>query len=86
MLPVKEDIRTEFKQSFTDDVIVALVAFANAKGGKVYVGVCDDASVCGVAIGKETVQKWLNDIKQKTEPSIIPDVEIVEIQQKEIAV
>ena len=86
MLPVKEDLKTEFKQSFTDDVIVALVAFANAKGGKVYVGMCDDGSACGVTIGKETVQKWLNDIKQKTEPSIIPDVEIVEIQQKKIAV
>ncbi len=38
MLPTQEDIKTEFKQSFTDDVIIALVAFANAKGGKVYVG------------------------------------------------
>ena len=86
MLPAKEDINTEFKQSFTDDVIIALTAFANAKGGKVYVGMCDDGSVCGIAIGKETVQKWLNDIKQKTEPSIIPDVEIIENQQKKIAV
>ena len=47
MLPTKEDIRTEFKQSFTDDVIVSLVAFVNAKGGDVYVGMCDDGTVCG---------------------------------------
>lgn len=46
---------------------------------------CDDGSVCGVTIGKETVQKWINDIKQKTEPSIIPDVEVVENQHKKIA-
>ena len=86
MLPAKEDIKTEFKQSFTDEVIIALVAFANAKGGRVYVGMCDNGSVCGVAIGKETIQKWINDIKQKTEPSIIPDIEIIDNQQKKIAV
>lgn len=86
MLPTQEDIRTEFKQSFSDEVIVALVAFANAKGGNVYVGVRDDGSVCGVQLGKETVQKWLNDVKQKTEPSIIPDVEVVDHEGKKIVV
>ena len=29
MLPTTEDAKTEFKQSFTDEVIIALVAFAN---------------------------------------------------------
>lgn len=33
MLPVKEDLHTEFKTSFNEDVIVALVASANAKKG-----------------------------------------------------
>ena len=47
MLPTQEDIKTEFKQSFTDDVINVLVAFANAKGGKVYVGMRDNGTVCG---------------------------------------
>ena len=45
MLPTQEDIKTEFKQSFTDDVIIALVAFANAKGGKVYVGMPDGITI-----------------------------------------
>ncbi len=45
MLPTQEDIKTEFKQSFTDDVIIALVAFANAKGGKVYVGMRDGITI-----------------------------------------
>ena len=84
MLPTKEDIHNEFKQSFTDDVIVALVAFANAKGGSVFVGIKDNGTVCGVNIGKETIQKWLNDIKLKTSPSIIPDVEIIENNGKTI--
>ena len=86
MLPTKEDIKTEFKQSYSDEVIVSLVAFANAKGGNVYVGVCDDGSVCGIQLGKETVQKWLNDIKQKTEPSIIPDVDIIENEDSVVVI
>lgn len=86
MLPTKEDIKTEFKQSFIDEAIVALVAFANAKGGNVYVGISDDGTVCGVRLGKETIQKWLNDIKQKTEPSIIPDIDIIETEGKTVVV
>ena len=86
MLPNNEDNRTEFKQSFTDDVIVALVAFANTKGGNVYVGMKDNGNVCGISLGKETLQKWLNDIKLKTEPSIIPDVDVVEIDKKCVVV
>lgn len=86
MLPTKEDIKTEFKQSFTDDVIIALVAFANAKGGKVYVGMRDNGTVCGVSLGKEAQQTWLNEIKQKTEPSIIPDIDVIDVDGKQVVV
>ena len=41
MLPLKEDLHTEFKTSFNEEVIVTLVAFANAKGGKAYMGLND---------------------------------------------
>ena len=86
MLPTQEDIKTEFKQSFTDDVIIALVAFANAKGGKVYVGMRDNGTVCGVSLGKEAQQTWLNEIKQKTEPSIIPDIDVIDVDGKQVVV
>ncbi len=79
-----ECTKTEFKQSFTDDVIIALVAFANAKGGKVYVGMRDNGKVSGVSLGKETLQTWLNEIKQKTEPSIIPDIDVVDVDDKQV--
>ena len=38
---LKENQHIEFKPKFNEDVIETLVAFANAKGGKVYVGVED---------------------------------------------
>ena len=81
---LQEDFHTEFKQSFNEDTIVTLAAFANAKGGTVYVGVKDDATPCGVSLGTETVQHWINEIKQKTEPAIIPDVEVVEMDGKQV--
>ena len=84
MIPKQEDLHTEFKSSFSDKVIVGLVAFANAKGGTVYIGVDDDGTVVGVRLGKETVAQWINEVKSKTEPSIIPDVEIQEENGKTI--
>ena len=69
----------EYKTSFNDSVIESLAAFSNTKGGIVWVGRDDlGKPVKGFSLGKETIQNWLNEIKQKTSPSIIPDVEIEE--------
>ena len=56
---LKEDLYTEFKQSFNEDAIVSLVAFANAKGGTVYIGMRDDGTPCGVTIAQESIQQWI---------------------------
>lgn len=83
-IPEKESETIEFKLSFQDEVIQSLVAFSNAKGGIVYVGMNDNGLITGVSVGKETVQQWINEIKTKTEPSLIPDIEIIEINNKTI--
>ena len=69
----------EFKSSFNKSVIETLVGFANTKGGKIVIGVSDKKEILGVSIGEESVQKWINEIKQHTEPSIIPDVEVLQL-------
>lgn len=84
MLLAKEGLNTESKTSFNEDVIVTLVAFANAKGGKVYVGVNDKGEAVGVDLEPESVQKWINEIKHKTEPSVIPDADIEEVDGKQV--
>ena len=76
----------EFKEGFGSAVITALNAFANTSGGVLLIGISDDGSVKGVSTGGETVQGWLNEIKQKTEPSIIPDVESVSVAGKTVVV
>lgn len=76
----------EFKSSFNIQVIETLVAFANTKGGKVLAGVSDDGHVPGVSTNTESVQSWVNEIKIKTTPALIPEVEIVKIENKQAVV
>jgi ATP-dependent DNA helicase RecG len=74
----------ELKSSFGDEVIVSLVSFANTKGGTVYIGVSDKGEIKGISVGKETIQNWLNEIKAKTQPSIIPSVDVFEENDKQV--
>jgi ATP-dependent DNA helicase RecG len=78
-VPNKESDKVEFKPGLSNAVIVALVAFSNAKGGTVYIGVANNAKVIGVSLGQETLPQFLNEIKNKTSPSIIPDSEIIDV-------
>ncbi|MEQ9287535.1 MAG: putative DNA binding domain-containing protein [Cyclobacteriaceae bacterium] len=82
----REGESLEFKSSFNKSVIETIVGFANTKGGKIVIGVSDKKEILGVSIGQESVQKWINEIKQHTEPSVIPDVEILELEGKTVVV
>lgn len=82
---MKENTYIEFKSSFNDGVIETLSAFANTKGGKVVVGLDDKGvPVKNFSVGDETIQKWINEIKIKTQPSIIADAELKKIKGKTV--
>lgn len=74
----------EFKETFNDSVIEALAAFANTSGGTVLIGISDKGTIKGISISKESVPRWLNEIKTKTASSIVPDVEIKQEQGKTV--
>lgn len=76
----------EFKSSFDKACIETLVAFANAKGGRVLVGVSDKGIIQGTTVGKESLNEWLVQIKAATSPSIIPDLDLYPIEGKTIVV
>lgn len=76
----------EFKSSFNKEVIETLVAFANAKGGRIFIGVNNDGKVIGVSINNESVQNWINEIKSKTNPSVIPYSDVIKINGKTIII
>ncbi len=76
----------EFKENFGSKAIVAINALANTKGGYVIIGINDTAKIVGVDTNKESLQNWLNEIKQKTEPSIIPDIYEILIDDKIVVI
>jgi ATP-dependent DNA helicase RecG len=82
---LKENTHIEFKSSFNDAVIETLSAFANTKGGKVIVGLNDKGlPLKNFSVGNETIQQWINEIKTKTQPSIIADAEVKKVKGKVI--
>ena len=86
ILHTGENESLEFKSSFGADVIESLTAFANTHGGKVIIGVSDSSEVVGVTINPESVQNWINEVKNKTSPSLIPESEIFDSNGKQIVI
>jgi ATP-dependent DNA helicase RecG len=76
----------EFKTSFDKSSIETLVGFANAKGGRVLVGVTDQGTLLGTTLGKESLNEWLVQIKAATSPSIIPEIEAYSFNGKTMVV
>jgi ATP-dependent DNA helicase RecG len=81
-----ESEKLEFKRSFQNEAIETLGAFANSRGGILLIGVDNDGTPTGLDIKEETIQQWINEIKNKTAPSLIPDVETLLIDEKQIVV
>lgn len=80
-----ESISLEFKEKFDERTIESAVAFANTNGGIILIGVSDKGEIKGIQIGKETIQKWANQISQITEPRVIPQIELHEEKQNKVA-
>jgi ATP-dependent DNA helicase RecG len=79
-----ESEQVEFKTSFGEEVIAVLTAFSNTKGGTVLIGVADNGAIKGIDIAPESINQWLNEIKSKTVPRIIPDVDVFEVDGKNV--
>ncbi len=76
----------EFKEKFDERTVESAVSFANARGGMILIGVSNKGIVTGVDIGKETLVKWANQISDKTEPQLIPEIEVFEFEGKKVVV
>ncbi|MFZ4802672.1 MAG: helix-turn-helix domain-containing protein [Chlorobium sp.] len=77
-----ENQHIEFKASFQKEVIETVVAFANSQGGQIVVGVANDGKQLGVSLTPETLKDWLNQIKNNTYPSVLPEMEVHEVDGK----
>lgn len=81
-----ENQSAEFKASFQKEVIESVVAFANSNGGKILIGISDGGKLLGLDTTNETVQQYINTIKQNTQPSIIVDIDLYAIENKNILI
>ena len=86
LLLAGESQTVKFKTSFDKTTVESLVAFANAQGGTILVGVSDAGLVHGVSLGKETLNEWLGQIKSATSPSLIPDLAAERVDGKTVVV
>ena len=64
-------------------VVPELIAFANYKGGTVYLGIEDDGTVTGCS-GKYDIQNICESIYDKTRPPMFTDIEEIEYAGKKI--
>lgn len=78
----------ELKPSLSqiNEIIETVAAFANAKGGKVIIGVSNRGEVLGLKIGKDTIEKLTNKILASLEPKIYPSISVKEIEGKQVIV
>ena len=65
-----EKLNTEYKQEYVSDIKKEVIAFANAEGGTVFVGICNDGAVKGVDDPDEVMLRIVNSLKD----AIAPDV------------
>ena len=70
-----ESQNIEWKESWRDEYLKWICGFANAQGGKIYIGCNDDGEIVGVSDSK----KLLEDIPNKVTQSlgIVVDVNLL---------
>ena len=66
---------------------MSLESFNNFfKPGSVFIGISDSGEIKGVQLGKSTINNWMNQISQITEPRLVPETKIIEYGQKNIVI
>ena len=80
----RESETLELKSNFNDQVIETITAFSNTVGGTILIGIDSRRKVNNVSLGKETIQNWINEIKQKTSPSVYPEIRECLIEGKTV--
>jgi len=84
LIKTGESTTVEFKEKFDERCIESLVAFANTRGGVIFIGVSDKNNIKGINIGKETINQWVNQISLSTDPRLIPEIEKIQIDGKTV--
>ena len=69
-----ESNKIELKSKYTGQIVKEIVAFINADGGKIYIGINDDGTVCGAQKIDESLRSISDIITTQIEPNAIDSV------------
>ncbi len=85
-IPKEESTHTEFKESLADSagIVETIVAFSNASGGTLFIGINEQGRIRGIQVGKKTIEQLTNTIAQQTTPRLYPKIEKLDIEEKTI--
>lgn len=80
----EENITTELKREYTPTILKSVIAFANTRGGTIYIGVEDDGSIIGVVKQDQVLLQVMNAIRDSIKPDItlFVDYEARKIDEK----
>ena len=81
-----ETVESKKSLSESKEIIKTISAFANTKGGRIFIGVSNYGKVLGVEIGKDTMEHLVNQITQNTDPKIQPHITVEKIDEKQIII
>jgi predicted HTH transcriptional regulator len=83
-----EGIRLEFKRkaSFPEKIVRELIAFANAEGGTLLIGVDDNGEIPGVKYPEEELVVVRKALEQRARPSIHVTESIIPLSEKKFVV
>ncbi|MCM8748353.1 helix-turn-helix domain-containing protein [Thermomicrobiaceae bacterium CFH 74404] len=81
-MELREGEQIELKRQWTDEALKDLAAFANTRGGTLYIGIADDGEVIGTETGEEHIRRIVNVIRSRL--GIAPSVQIEEVSGRPV--
>jgi len=65
-----ENLTTEFKREYTEEIKKTIIAFANTAGGTLYIGIKDDKTISGVHNPDDTLLQITNVVRSAIKPDL----------------
>lgn len=82
----KEDKYTELKESYSTNIMKTISAFSNDSGGKVIIGVKDNGEIIGINKPMQSKLNLENSINDLVSPMPNYDLDIVNVEEKDLLV
>lgn len=81
-----EDEYTELKIELTKDIKKEIIAFANTKGGKIYIGIDDNGKIIGLKNSKEDIESLSGMIREgiRSDLTLYTSINLLNLDSKEV--